>query len=103
MHARLAWQGLAGPGRTTGYMRAACHAAADGCCTAWVRAAGASDLAELKAHALFAGVDWEGLRRGPAPAYVAKPRRPADEEALDWELTSLVAAAAGAAYQLEPQ
>lgn len=62
--------------------------------------AGAADLSELKAHPFFSSIDWAGLRAGPAPAFVVKPRRPAEEEALDWELTSLVQAAAGAAYHL---
>ena len=31
---------------------------------------GAADLAELRCHAFFAGIDWEGLRRQPTPAFV---------------------------------
>ncbi|KAG2439042.1 hypothetical protein HYH02_006570 [Chlamydomonas schloesseri] len=61
---------------------------------------GAEDIAELKAHPFFAGVDWARLRSGPAPPYLP-PRPPGGgpgsdgyEEGLDWELTSLVRDAA---------
>lgn len=51
---------------------------------------GARDISELKEHAFFAGVDWGSLRSGPAPEYVPPEPPAADEEGLDWELTSLV-------------
>eukprot|EP00198_Chlamydomonas_reinhardtii_P012041 XP_001701378.1 3-phosphoinoside dependent protein kinase [Chlamydomonas reinhardtii] len=60
----------------------------------------AEDMAELRAHPFFAGVDWAALRAGPAPPYLP-PRVPGApgsdggyEEGLDWELTSLVRDAA---------
>ena len=50
--------------------------------------AGAQSLDELKSHPFFEGLEWGGLREGPAPAYA-----PPDAESLgsasssfDWEL-----------------
>ncbi|PNH12055.1 Polyubiquitin-A [Tetrabaena socialis] len=58
---------------------------------------GAEDLAELRAHPFFAGVDWETLRSQPTPEFLP-PRAPGEGDgeaaALDWELTSLVRDAA---------
>lgn len=50
---------------------------------------GSRSMADLKEHGFFAGVDWLKLRNGPAPVF--EPPKPvsSEEEALDWELTSL--------------
>ncbi|KAG2487647.1 hypothetical protein HYH03_013785 [Edaphochlamys debaryana] len=57
---------------------------------------GATDLAELMAHPFFAGIDWDHVRSGPAPEYLAPtpPGSGGDAEGLDWELTSLARDAA---------
>lgn len=67
--------------------------------------AGAADMDELKGHAFFAGVDWQGLRQQTAPACVAPRQQDATAIALDWELTSLAGAAGGplAVEYLPPQ
>lgn len=50
--------------------------------------AGAADLAELKAHPFFAGVDWERLRELPAPRFIAPDLESigSDAGSFDWEL-----------------
>ncbi|GLC47419.1 hypothetical protein PLESTB_000543000 [Pleodorina starrii] len=54
---------------------------------------GADDISELKSHPFFAGIDWDTLRTGPAPAFLP-PTPPSGTgdgaEGWDWELTSLV-------------
>ncbi len=60
---------------------------------------GAADLAELRAHPFFEGVDWAGLRAGPAPT--PAPRSASSDDgsgasSFDWELASLAAALPGA-------
>jgi hypothetical protein len=47
-------------------------------------------MSELKVHAFFSGVDWSSLRSQAAPAFEPPEAPVADEEGLDWELTSLV-------------
>ena len=61
--------------------------------------AGAQDLQEVKAHPFFQGVQWDGLRDSPAPAF-ARPQHAPEVESvgLDWEMSSL-AAALPVAYQ----
>lgn len=60
---------------------------------------GAEDLSELKAHSFFSGIDWDTLRCGTAPSFLA-PTPPGGiddgEAGWDWELTSLVRDAADA-------
>uniref|UniRef100_A0A7S3R3C7 non-specific serine/threonine protein kinase n=1 Tax=Dunaliella tertiolecta TaxID=3047 RepID=A0A7S3R3C7_DUNTE len=51
---------------------------------------GASDLQDLKRHEFFAGVDWGSLRSQKAPSYIPPPTPTVEEEALDWELSSIV-------------
>lgn len=74
--------------------------------------AGSNCLQEVKDHPFFAGVDWTDVRAAPAPQFVPCPSAAChacdDDDALDWELTSLVrgaaeaaAAAAAAAHFLE--
>lgn len=53
---------------------------------------GAADLAELRAHPFFGGVDWSAVRAAPAPPFAPRPPPNPDDVALDWELTSLFAA-----------
>lgn len=53
--------------------------------------AGAVDMAELKAHPFFKGLEWEGLRRSEAPAFTPPAPDTMDMEGLDWELNSLLA------------
>jgi 3-phosphoinositide dependent protein kinase-1 len=51
---------------------------------------GAGDLAALRAHPFFAGVNWAaGARAGPAPRVVPIRGQSDEEAALDWELSSL--------------
>lgn len=56
------------------------------------RRLGARDIAELRAHPFFAGVDWAapgGARASPAPALQPVRVQTGEEAALDWELSSL--------------
>ena len=51
-------------------------------------ALGASDLAEIKMHSFFEGIDWERLRHSTPPEWI--PAQEADQAIdLDWELKSL--------------
>mmetsp|Transcript_27778 Transcript_27778/g.82338 ORF Transcript_27778/g.82338 Transcript_27778/m.82338 type:complete len:382 (-) Transcript_27778:322-1467(-) len=52
---------------------------------------GAANIEDLKQHAFFVGVQWGKLRQEQAPDYIRQAARSADDEALDWELNSLVA------------
>ena len=55
--------------------------------------AGAADLGELRRHPFFAGVEWEGLRGRPAPAFVeVEGSVGSATSSFDWELQSMVAA-----------
>eukprot|EP00195_Chlamydomonas_chlamydogama_P005080 CAMPEP_0202904494 /NCGR_PEP_ID=MMETSP1392-20130828/29654_1 /ASSEMBLY_ACC=CAM_ASM_000868 /TAXON_ID=225041 /ORGANISM="Chlamydomonas chlamydogama, Strain SAG 11-48b" /LENGTH=338 /DNA_ID=CAMNT_0049592139 /DNA_START=42 /DNA_END=1055 /DNA_ORIENTATION=+ len=56
---------------------------------------GAADMEDLKRHDFFAGVRWEELRSQKAPDFIAPSPPTPEEEALDWELTSLVAGPGG--------
>ncbi|KAG1666174.1 hypothetical protein FOA52_012021 [Chlamydomonas sp. UWO 241] len=51
---------------------------------------GAGDMQLLKAHAFFDGVRWGELRAQQAPEFIRPEPRSAEDDALDWELTSLV-------------
>ncbi|GAB4821386.1 hypothetical protein N2152v2_008432 [Parachlorella kessleri] len=55
---------------------------------------GSQDLAELRAHPFFAGVDWDNLRSQPAPSFIAPDVESigSDASSFDWELQSLSAA-----------
>lgn len=54
---------------------------------------GAAGWQELQAHPFFEGIDWAGLRAGPAPAFEAPPPPGfAGDDGLDWEFGSLMRA-----------
>ncbi len=66
---------------------------------------GAADLAELRAHPFFEGVDWAGLRAGPAPTPAPRGASSNDgsgASSFDWELASLAAALPGAEAEAGP-
>eukprot|EP00803_Ostreobium_quekettii_P011462 evm.model.scf_1044.2 EVM.evm.TU.scf_1044.2 scf_1044:27425-30971(+) len=53
---------------------------------------GADDIAEVKAHPFFEGIQWCSLREAKAPEYRPRPRADPEEEGLDWDLKSMVEA-----------
>lgn len=52
--------------------------------------AGYSSIQEVKQHAFFAGINWEAVRKAPAPQTVACRQHSPQDVGLDWELTSLI-------------
>lgn len=53
----------------------------------------------MKEHPFFEGINWQGLRDGPAPEFARPQQEPdVDSVGLDWEMSSL-AAALPVAYQ----
>ncbi|GAX82854.1 hypothetical protein CEUSTIGMA_g10280.t1 [Chlamydomonas eustigma] len=56
---------------------------------------GASDLEELKTHPFFTDISWSSLREQDAPEFIRPKPVSNVDEALDWELTSLMTQSGG--------
>ncbi|DBA89930.1 TPA: hypothetical protein ACH3X2_004419 [Trebouxia sp. C0005] len=50
---------------------------------------GAENLQDVMKHPFFEKIDWENIRKQTAPKFVPVKKNTAEEDAVDWELTSL--------------